>query len=151
MYSFVIQRITWKNVLGFIFLENLLSVTWTNVFGIDFAIISGQSVISDSFAHPLWCTNRNTCNIVQSWPTICDKFAQCPPRRCPLLQISHLNNALVSFSFGPGEERARTGRGTGEAGRGTGEEQARNGRGTGECKGARGEGGKRSCLEGVNA
>ena len=46
-YSFVIQRITWKNCLEIIFLENLTSVTWNNVFGINFAIISGWSVISE--------------------------------------------------------------------------------------------------------
>ena len=42
-YSFVIQRITWKIVWEFFF-GNLISVTWNNVFGIDFAIISGWSV-----------------------------------------------------------------------------------------------------------
>ena len=49
---------------------------------------------------------------------------------------------------GPGEERARpgeAGRGPGEAGRGPGEERARSEAGRG------GEGGKRSCLEGVRA
>ena len=40
-YSFAIQRIAWKNCLGIMFLENLISVTWNNVFGINFAIISG--------------------------------------------------------------------------------------------------------------
>ena len=40
-YSFVIQRITWTGGLGIILLENLISVTWNSVFGINFAIISG--------------------------------------------------------------------------------------------------------------
>ena len=31
MYSFAIQRITWKNCLGILFLENLISVTQKNV------------------------------------------------------------------------------------------------------------------------
>ena len=43
-YSFVIQRITWKDSLGIIFLENRISVTQKSVFGINFAIISGWSV-----------------------------------------------------------------------------------------------------------
>ena len=43
-YSFVIQRITWKNYLRIIFLENLISVTHKKVFGINFAILSGWSV-----------------------------------------------------------------------------------------------------------
>ena len=43
-YSFVIQRITWKNVLEIIFLENLVSVTWNNVFGVNFSNFSGWSV-----------------------------------------------------------------------------------------------------------
>ena len=47
-YSFVIQRITWKNCLGIISLENLISVTCNNVFGINFAIISGWSVLRKS-------------------------------------------------------------------------------------------------------
>ena len=47
-YSFVIQRITFKNVLEIIFLENLISVTCNNVFGINFSIISGWSVIGKS-------------------------------------------------------------------------------------------------------
>ena len=46
MCSFVTQRITWKNGLGIIFLENLISVTGKNVFGINFAIISGWGVVS---------------------------------------------------------------------------------------------------------
>ena len=43
-YSFVAQSITWKNCLGIIFLENLISVTWNNLFRVNFAIISGWSV-----------------------------------------------------------------------------------------------------------
>ena len=43
-YSFVIQRITWKSVLGIVFLENLISVTRNNVFGVNIAIFSGWSV-----------------------------------------------------------------------------------------------------------
>ena len=45
MYSFVIQRITWKNRFGIISLENLILVTQHSVFGIYFAIISGWSVL----------------------------------------------------------------------------------------------------------
>ena len=44
-YSFVILRITWKNCLVIIFLENLISVTCNHVFGINFATISGWSVL----------------------------------------------------------------------------------------------------------
>ena len=32
-HSFLIQRITWKNCWGIIVLENLISVTWNDVFG----------------------------------------------------------------------------------------------------------------------
>ena len=66
---------------------------------------------------------------------------------CPFGQL----DCLKRWWVGSGEDQARNGRGTGEerarTGRGTGEA----GRGTGECKGARGERGKRSCLEGVSA
>ena len=41
----MIQRITWKTCLGIIFLEDLISVTRNNVFRINFAIISGWSVL----------------------------------------------------------------------------------------------------------
>ena len=34
-----------KNCLGNIFLENLISVAWNNVFGVNFAIISGWSAL----------------------------------------------------------------------------------------------------------
>ena len=44
MYSFVIQSITWKNVLVIIFLDNLFSVTRNSVCGVLFVIISGWSV-----------------------------------------------------------------------------------------------------------
>ena len=44
-YSFVIRRIIGKNVLGIAFLENLISVTKSNVFEINFAIISGWSAL----------------------------------------------------------------------------------------------------------
>ena len=45
-YLFVIQRITWKSVLGKKknILENFISVTCNNVLGVHFAIISGWSV-----------------------------------------------------------------------------------------------------------
>ena len=43
-YSCAIQRITWKNCLGIVFLERLILVTSKNVFGINFAIIPGWSV-----------------------------------------------------------------------------------------------------------
>ena len=51
-YSFVIQTITWKNVLGIIFLENLISVTWNNVFRVSFAIIFGWSVTLEGHNPP---------------------------------------------------------------------------------------------------
>ena len=44
-YSLVIQTITWKQFLGNIFLEDLISVTWIEVIGINFAIIFRWSVI----------------------------------------------------------------------------------------------------------
>ena len=44
-YSFVIQRTTWNNFLGIIFLENLISVAWNTVFRTNFAVISGWSVL----------------------------------------------------------------------------------------------------------
>ena len=50
--SFVIRRITWKNRLGIISLENLISVTQNNVFGINFAVISGWSVHHEGETHP---------------------------------------------------------------------------------------------------
>ena len=43
-YLFVIQRMTWTNCLGVIFLENLISVTLNNVSRVIFAISSGRSV-----------------------------------------------------------------------------------------------------------
>ena len=51
MYSLVIQRITRKNCLGIIFLENLISETQKNVFGINFAIstVHQSSECSRSF------------------------------------------------------------------------------------------------------
>ena len=47
--SFVIQRITWKNCLGIMFLQNLESVTQKNAFGINFATISGWSVLQTNY------------------------------------------------------------------------------------------------------
>ena len=38
------QRITWKNCLGIILFENLISVTQKHMFGITFATISGWGV-----------------------------------------------------------------------------------------------------------
>ena len=43
--SLAIQRITYKICLGIILLENLISVTQTNVFGINSSIISGWRAI----------------------------------------------------------------------------------------------------------
>ena len=48
--SFVIQRITWTSVLGILFLENFISVTWNNVFGINFARLSDWSVRTLGFS-----------------------------------------------------------------------------------------------------
>ena len=47
----MIQRITWKKCLGIIFLENHISVTGKNVFGINFEMISGWSVFRINFAY----------------------------------------------------------------------------------------------------
>ena len=74
---------------------------------------------------------RTTPFTTDSKFTTGSKFLFCPFGRL---------DCLKRWWAGSGEERAGNGRGTGEARRGTG-----------ECKGARGEGGKRSCLEGVNA
>ena len=55
-----------ENVLGIIFLENLISVTWNNVFGINFAIISGWSVANQVQWH-VRPTTRNLSMLNPSW------------------------------------------------------------------------------------
>ena len=49
MYSFVIQRITWKHYLGIIFFEILISVTEENVLGINFATVWGVKTQNERF------------------------------------------------------------------------------------------------------
>ena len=60
---------------------------------------------------------------------------------CPFWRLDCLKRWWCEAGRGPGEDRAKTGRGAGEAWRGPGEERARPGEEPGECKGARGEAG----------
>ena len=60
-YSFVTQRITSKDCLGILFLENLISVTWNKVFGITFAILSGWSVV---IAKPWFLFGNPACSCI---------------------------------------------------------------------------------------
>ena len=50
--------------LGNYFLENLISVTWNNVFGINFAIVSGWSV--DLLSPPFWEENAWKMDLVNA-------------------------------------------------------------------------------------
>ena len=73
----MIRRITWKHCLGIHFLENLISVTWNNVFGINFAMISGWREIYFHYRYRLQA--RNVSNL--QWfrlavPRFCSGFAK---------------------------------------------------------------------------
>ena len=53
MYSFVIQRIMWNNYLGIVVLDNLISVTQNNLFGVKLARTYGLSVLGARFGGTL--------------------------------------------------------------------------------------------------
>ena len=62
-YSFVIQRNYMEKLFGNQFLENIISVTCNNVFGIHFAIISGWGVVSFS-SNQVMQSRKNSTNFL---------------------------------------------------------------------------------------
>ena len=86
--SFVIQRITWKIVLGILFLENLISVTWNNVFGMKFAeTFSGWSALLGEFSCEL--QDRLIFGAIFGWNLLATEQAATAQARSNVNMLTH--------------------------------------------------------------